>query len=198
MDLKQLAILLECENVPEINRRFERSFDPARDIEAVKRLYVEEYCRNNKLKLCESDADFVMAAVSMAPQGEAAEFLCNRGYVVTDAGENARMERIQTYQDETAKSVQPVSAMKSAVPSGYNAQSGPVPFKLMPRPVQHDWACPFCNEVMGEKNFSFKPVGDFNYTHTCAPGRLIQHPEIDKAKAELAAFEAKMSNIKFN
>lgn len=199
MDITQLKPFFECKTVAAINRTIGTSFNILEDVAEIKSIVIKEFCDNNGLQICDTDEEMIQASMG-GFVSDTADALAGFGVVVTkiDSSDNGGMERINSYQDEKAKSVaaptdsaKPISGEVTQVVD----QSKPIPFKMIPH-TTYTWACPYCDKEMGEKDFSFKPLSadptivdsEHLWSHNCeqGAGRHIQHPEIDKARAQLA------------
>ncbi len=202
MDITQLKSLFECKTVSAINRTLGTSFDILEDITEVRSIIIKEFCDDNGLQICNTDEEMIQASIG-GFVNDTVDALAVHGVIVTKTVPDGGMERINSYKDETAKSVaaptdsaKPISGEVTQVVD----QSKPVPFKMIPH-TTYTWACPYCDKEMGEKDFSFKPLvsdpaitdSDHLWSHSCeqSAGRHIQHPEIEKARAQLAQFFSK-------
>ncbi len=207
MDIAQLKLLFECKTVAAINRAIGTSHDILEDVAEIRLIIIKEFCDDNDLKICNTDDEIIQASIG-GFVNDTADALATYGIIVTKASPGG-MERIDSYQDEKAKSV--VVPTDSAKPISGEVtqtvdQSKPIPFKMIPH-TTYTWACPYCDKEMGEKDFSFKPLltdpaiidSDHLWAHNCeqSAGRHIQHPEIEKARVQLARLKGQLPNYRF-
>lgn len=59
--------------------------------------------------------------------------------------------------------------------------------------VEYDLACPHCNSVMGEKDFSFKSLGPERlgvWSHNCPDGETREFRWSEEQESQYAAFNS--------
>lgn len=176
MHLTTLKKLLEQNSVLKINKLFESKFDVTLDVNGVKKKFVEDFCAKNGYKICESTEDAVLAMMSK-DSDEAIDYLAEQGYVVVPS----KSRVINEYRAREGKVISEDKVQVIAIDSMLekrdpNDKRYPY-FKKIPI-EQHDLACPYCNAVMREKDFSFKYDQENKcWIHNCKPdARILMEP----------------------
>lgn len=187
MDLSALKQLLVQNSIPKINQICESKYHVTSDIKDVKLNIVEKFCSNNGYKLCVSEEDSILASLS-GQSDEAIDYLADHGYMVVR--EDKKIEKVLTESNilatlmakgrelskELSGPIGVVDQFSIEQPQDVNDNRYPY-FKKIP--LDHfDLACPYCNAVMREKDFSFKyDMANKCWTHNCKPdARMLMEP----------------------
>jgi len=163
MDLLTLKQLLALNSISKINQICESKYQVTSDIKDIKLKIVKEYCSKNGYKLCLSEEDSILAALS-GQSDEVIDYLADHGYmVIREAKKNMLAE----------SHISDIAAILLAK----KPEAGIPYFKKIP--LNHfDLACPHCDVVMREKDYSFR-YDDVNkcWTHSCKPdARILMEP----------------------
>lgn len=196
MDITKINLLFECKTVAAINRILGSSYDILEDVKSIRNVIIKEFCDDNNLKMCNTDEEIIGASFQGTSNSIIDALAANGVVTVQIAGNNGSMDRINSYQDEKAKSVaEPTNSSDSISGEAQMLpKSQPIAFKRIPS-TAYTWACPYCDKEMREKDFSFKfiPDSDHMWSHDCAQsaGKLMQHPDIESARAQSVMFNNK-------
>lgn len=188
MNLSILKQLLAQNSIPKINQVFGESkyYYVTSDIKDVKLNIVEKFCSQNGYKLCISEEDSILASLS-GQSDEAIDYLADHGYMVVR--EDKKTEKILAESNIVATLMAKGRELSKELPgpTGVDDQfsieksqevNNRYPyFKKIP--LDHfDLACPHCDTVMREKDFSFKyDIVNKCWTHGCKPdARILMEP----------------------
>ncbi len=168
MDLLTLKQLLTLNSISKINQICESKYQVTSDIKDIKLKIVEEYCSKNGYKLCLSEEDSILAALS-GQSDEVIDYLADHGYMVIHEDKKNKKVLAESH-------ISDIAAILITKKPEINKNGIPY-FKKIPL-NQFDLACPHCDAVMREKDYSFR-YDDVNkcWTHSCKPdARILMEP----------------------
>jgi hypothetical protein len=203
MQFNELKVLLEQKSTTAINQLLKFKFSNLLDVEDIKKRVVKEFCLKNGYKLCVLKEDIIEAVMS-SKSDEITNYFESKGFtvvkeekskVITEEKSKVITEEMNPdYKSEMAKwdvndprrrlgpALESEFAKAAVINDTLNFEEPDQNDQRFPWfkkiPLNHyDLACPYCNAVMREKEYSFKYDGENKcWTHNCKPDANILMP----------------------